>query len=338
MSAYLIGGPRTWAGNRDDDGYREFTVAHIVGVTDTRDGPFIVMNCPGLPQIGATWDFSSVGTNDSDTWAFCWPSMKITIYQEREGDPANRYKVEQKFSTKPIKRCQDTTVEDPLQEPDRLSGGFVRFTEEATHDRFGNLIQSSSWELFRGPQVEFDRSRQTIKIDQNRANLESDLCASMQDTLNDSPLWGYGRRCIKFNMPSWERKVYGTCSYYYTRSLEFETNVNPDGSSGFDRDILDEGSKCLKGHWSPEGTWILENINGHPPNRLNLHHFQAYLDVKGNAGRVILDGTGLPADSAIVSGTAGSNTGTDSSGAAYNHHIEKYFESNFLLLGIPTSL
>lgn len=333
MSVFLQGGPRTWGGERDDDGYRTFTVAHLVGTTDVADGPFTVMNCPGLPQIGSYWAFG----NDSDIWCFCYPTMKITIHQEKEGDPTNWYKVEQKFSNKPLKRCQDTSIEDPLQEPDRLSGGFARFTEEATHDRFGALIQSSSWELFRGPQVEFDRSRQTIKVSQNRSSLESDLCASMQDTLNDSPLWGYNARCIKFNMPSWERKLYGTCTYYYSRDLEFETNVNPDGSSGFDRDILDEGSKCLKGHWD-NGSWVLENINGSPPNRYNLHHFQAYLDVKGNAGRVILDGTGLPADSAIVSGTAGSNTGTDSSGQAYNHHIEKYFESNFLLLGIPTSL
>lgn len=336
MAATLRGGPRTWGGTRDDEGHREFTVVHLVAVSDPSDGPYTVMNCPGLPLIGSEWNFG----NDLDIWAFCWPTMKVSIHMEKEGDPPGLYRVEQKFSTKPIpsKRCQDTTIEDPLQEPDRISGSFNKMAQEDPYDKLGNLIKSSSHEIFRGPLVEFDKSHLTVKIEQNRALLELYAIGLLQNCLNDDVLWGYPARCIKFNMPQWERLYYGSCNVYFKRHLEFEARMNDDGTSGWDRDILDEGSKVLKGHWNQQGSWILDNFGSDAPNKNNPNHFIAFHDQKGNQIRAILDGNGLPADVFVDPDETGTGSPGNQSGPAYYHHIEKYPEANLLSLGIPVDL
>ncbi len=337
MTATLRSGPYTWGGKRDDEGHREFTVSHLVEVSDPDDDPYIVMQLATLPQIGDTWNLG----NGVDIWAFCWPTMEVRILPpQKEGEPIKFYRVDQKFSTRPIpgKRCQDTAIEDPLMEPDKISGSFVRFTEEAQYDRFGDPIINSAFEPFRGPLVEFDRSRVTIKIEQNRAALEGYLINSMQDTLNDALLWGYSPRCVKFNMPAFEKVYYGSCSFYFKRHLEFEVRINTDGTSGFDRDLLDEGTKVLKGHWgdSTGGTatddWILENIGGIAPDPTNPTHFMQAIDRKGNQTRMVLNGAGLPAFVATGFGTA---TTTFTAG---NRHVEKYEETDFLLLDIPSDL
>jgi hypothetical protein len=76
---------------------------------------------------------------------------------------------------------------------------------------------------------------------------------------------------------------------------------------GFDRVALDEGTRVL----APGGTV------GNPK------HYIAYRDINGEPARVILDGTGRAWNGST---TPGFRT------------IEFYNESNFLLLGIPSSL
>jgi len=325
MSATVIG-TLTVQGERDDEGHRTFTVVSAVKTTDVDDGPLTVMNASGAYAVGSTY---SLG-NDSDSWAFCYPYAKVTIKDEKEGDPTKLWKLEQKFSTKPLKRCQDTSIENPLSEPQKISGSFVQYTKEAAFDRHGRLIKSSSHELFRGPQTEFDAHRATVKIQQNVSSLGLATFTAMVNTVNDSTLWGLSARKIKLSNVAWERQLYGSCTYYYTRGFEFDIDFE-----GFDRRILDEGTKVLNGHWQdPTGTgsgsagtagseWVLDDINGAAPNKNNPQHFIRYKDRNGENARIILDGNGEPlAD--------GENP--------YYFDVEYYAESNFLLLGIPTSL
>lgn len=326
MASTLKDGPIFWGLTRDAEGHRKFKVGHLAQALTT-DGPYIVLNTPGLPQIGSIWAFD----NDVDLWAFCTPVAKVSIHQEKKGEPNRWWEIEQEFSTRPLSRCQDIQIEDPLLEPDKVSGSFVKYTVEAAYDRFGNLIKSSSHEMFRGPQVEFDRNRPTVHIEQNRATLELSTFSSMIDTVNSAPLWGLGTRRIKLSAAAWERKVLGVCGYYYTRIFDFDIDYNT-----FDRDLLDEGTKVLNGHWDKAtGHWELDTIGGAAPNPNNPQHFSRYKDRNGENARVILDGNGRPADSVI--GEAGTSTGTDSSGPAGTFHLEYYPESNFLLLGVPTS-
>jgi hypothetical protein len=239
----------------------------------------------GLPQPGETWQFG----DEFDSWAFC--TQDATVTPVITGEPNTEWDVEQTFTSKPDEmRCKREQTQDPLLIPDRISGSFVKYTEEAKFDRFGNPIQNSAFEPFKGQHVEFDHSWPTVTIDQNRATLELALMTSMQDTLNNAPLWGIPPRCIKFNCRKWSRKFYGQCFLYYERSLEFEIHYD-----SFDRDLLDEGTKALYGKLDPTThLYVVGTIQGKPPDPKNPLHFVKFKDYKGENTSVILNGHGIP--------------------------------------------
>jgi len=293
---------------------RTYKVKHLIIATDKLDGPFTVLNTPGVPVIGSEWNFGT----ENDVWAFCTPEANIKPILTKE--PNFHWELTQTFSTLRRSTCEEETVEDPLLEPQKVSGGFSKFSEEASFDRFGNALQNSSFEPLKGAKVEFDKSRHSIRIEQNVSRLEAALFSPMIDTVNESTLWGFTRRKVKLSDVQWDRKVYGTCNYYYTRTFFFDTN-----HLTFDRDIIDEGAKVLAGSWNSDCTeWIIDA----GVSNLNPLHFQRFHDCRGNLMRTQLDGKGEPIDPV--------GTGTGTTDEAHSFRIEKYSESNFLLLGIPT--
>lgn len=312
-------GFRSWRMTRDEAGYREYKLDIQVEGAVT-DGPGNVLRTAGLPLPGTPW----IVRNDIDLWAWCRPNCTVKP-RHAIGEATRVWDLEFTFSNKPNtpqqNRCHDLEIEDPLLEPQKISGSFVKEKKEATHDKDGEPILTSSHEVIRGPQVEFDDGYHTVRIEQNVIALQLGLLASMVNTLNSAPLWGVSQTAIKFESYSWERKFHGLCSIYYTRVLEF--GVRPAGT--WDRDILDEGTKALNGHWGDGGAegsgWVLDTIDGNPPNPNNPAHFKRFQDRDGNPCRVVLDGFGKP----INSDTA----------APGEIHVEYYPESNFLLLGVP---
>lgn len=333
MAAEIIPGQRAWELDRDDEGHRTYKIVHQVRAL-IADGPQIVMNTPGLPVIGSIWDFD----NDLDSWAFCWPNMKVTPRLRKE--PNTIWDVEQLFTTKPLKRCQDTNIEDPLLEPDRVSGSFIKFMEEAVQDKDGNFIMSSSNEQLRGPGVEFDANRPTVRVEQNVATLGLDVFSEMVDTLNDALLWGLTSRKIKLSNVSWERVLFGVCDFYYIRLLEFDVNFNT-----FDRNLLDDGTKVLQGKWDNDGNWKLEEADGAEPDPTNPSHYTRYKDRHGEILRIVYGGPGtgtgtgggggLPANTKVINAL---DTGFITTGGPTTVFVQKYTESDFLILGLPISL
>ncbi len=316
MTAAVYGGPRTWSLDRDrESGNRTYGITHLVKVTDPwNDGPNTVLNAVGLPTIGSVWNFGT----DLDLFAYCTPRASVRIHDEQEGDAPEFYRVDQEFTSEPLEKCQDDQVEDPLLEPQKVSGSFVKTTQEAVFDRFGDVVRSSSHELFRGAQVEVDSHRPTVTIEQNVGTLGLSTFSAMINKLNDSTMWGLPARTIKLSDITWTRKVYGSCNYYYTRIFTFDIDFNT-----FDRNILDEGTKALEGHWDKTtGEWTLDNINGLPPDPTNPTHFDRVKDRRGENMRVMLDGAGKPL--------------TDSDNPKFRE-TEFYDEDNLLSLGIPTS-
>lgn len=291
----VLRGRLGWDVNRDKDGHRDYKLQWLVRVDDPQEGPYQVLACPGLPATGAPWSFGY----DYDPWATCWPDCVVRSVNSKE--PDHWWTVEQHFSTKPLKRCQDNQIENPLAEPPKLSGSFTKFTKEAVKDRFGKNIKSSSHERYRGAAVEFDDNRPNVKVEINRMILPLALFAGTVDRVNDSGLWGCPKRCVKLSNVSWSRQLYGTCNFYYTIGYEFDIKFDT-----FDRVLPDEGTKVL----APGG-------NANDPR-----DFIAYIDKIGQNSRVFLKNGLALAD--------GDNP--------ENKTWEYYQEANMLALGIPSSL
>lgn len=280
-----LGGLMTWSLIRDEDSNREYKVTNQV-LSDEDDGPYNVLNTTGLPTPGSTWNFK----NDRDSWAWCLPNA--TVRPMVTNEKGRLWTVEQTFSTKPRKeKCFELTVEDPLLEPEKISGRFVKQLEEA---HFCRLIQwrrngvvlrsstqspimNSAWEQFRGQVVEFEKNFSVVRIEKNVASLEWAFLNEMIDTVNDREMWGFPERCIKLSNIAFERRFYGDvtdaytgtgtgygpqtgtgtgvgivhCNTYYVWILEFECKVMTDP----------DGTNLISGHDRvilDEGTKVLQ--------------------------------------------------------------------------------
>jgi len=316
MSA-TVKGRIDWGLDRDNEGHRTYKLQSLVKCSSSLDGPATVMTASGLPSIGSFWAFG----NETDPWAFCYPTMKVTPVNT--GEPNIWWEVEQTFSTKPLNRCQDESVDDPLLEPPKISGSFARFQKEIERDRNNALIKSSSHEIVRG--IEKDASRPQVNISFNSPILALDTISSMIDGVNSVPMWGLTTRKIKLTTVSWERKMNGLCNYYYTKNLQFEVRYE-----GWDvEDLVDKGFKCLRGKWNKSGTgdgatYSWEQDSGLDPE--DPDHFIVAKDANDeNAPQeTLLDGSG--------------GRLTDPNSPVFLSTVELYHEYNFLEYGVPAVL
>lgn len=271
---------------QDEDGHRDYTVDFLIYTDDKdNDGPYDIIQTPGLPSMGDSWDI--YGGEDEDAW--CRHTATVSPLVSNDGKP-EWYRVEKTFSTRPYDYCKEDPTFDPLEEPDRITGGCNKYSEEGLQDYQGKPIKNSAHEPIHGPQNEWDASRFFIKIEQNREVLEFEMMKSLINHVNKYPMWAEQARCVKFDNFNWTIKYRGDCDYYYVRTLEFEIRRDT-----FDRDILDEGTKVLNGHWNQvTKEWVLDNIHGAAPNPNNPNHFIRAMDPRQNPIRLILDGHGSP--------------------------------------------
>jgi hypothetical protein len=267
MVAVIVPGQRSWSVSRDSEGYKTYKITHRVAC-DEGDGPNTALTAPGLPVPGQIWEFD----NDYDPNAWCTPESSATPVVTNE--PNMYFDVEHNFTSKPLGRDATKDRADPLSEPPKISISFSKTTEEASHDRFGRMITNSAWEQMRGKHVEFDTGHIIVKIEQNLIAVDLPSHAAAYQTVNMVPLWGMPPRTVKLSNSSIEESYYtpttttttttpfgatttsqftttttapptiATQVKYYHRNLEFEVNAK-----GWDRDLLDEGTKVLWGRW-----------------------------------------------------------------------------------------
>jgi len=301
-----------WSGGRAMDTHRTYNVKFLVESDDIEDGPQAVTYCAGLPNVGATWTYG----NDNDAYALCTPIVNCETMLKRE---ANYWWIlSYEFTTKPWLLCLNQQLTHPASMPDIISGSFISYSERTNKRRRGDTGTSASGKPIMSSSLEpiwvdKDKNRPTVSIQQTRVNLELAMISQMIDTLNDATLWGLPPRCVKLRNVPWQRLVWGTCSYYFKRNLEFEIKYDT-----FDEtEIRDAGHRWLNPEKLAKDPYL---------DPTNPDNFTAAVDANGNIQKsVLLNGAGQRCSDPI------------------NHEhfidtVELYDETNFLLLGIPTAL
>lgn len=318
MAATCSGHPRTWGMSTDSDGWDTFTAQFLIKCDDTEDGPDTARQATGAPQTGDPWIYG----NDSRPDVYCLPQKTIEVYRGKKQDPGFWWILERQFSNKAAF----------IGSRPRISGGFTRFTKEVVRDRFGNPVTSTSFEMFRGPQAEFDNNRPSVKIEYAVSDLDVGFLAALIDRVNISEMWGCPPRCVKLDNAPWEEKYDDNGVRYFTYCLEFSIfiveNLDGDLVSGWDRDLLNEGTKAL-GQWRyPTATISDAEWDKLGGNVDNPKDYFRYHDKKGNIARVILKHDGTPWN--------GIDPPLERPPAV---HVEYYKEADFVLaLGVPDPL
>lgn len=291
-----VHGPIKFKKETDREGHRSYDVDFLVRSDDIQDIVAQASVAAGLPLVGASYAYG----NDFDDWALCTP--EDTVEPVLVNEKGHWFIVSKKFTTKPFKRCQDNSIENPLLEPYRIGGSFINYSEEAYFDRFGRPFMSSSFEMYQGAEVEFDAGRPTITIGFNTSEMPVPVFAPIVHIVNDNWLWGLPPRTIKLSALRWQRLIFGTCGMYYSIDYDFEVKYDT-----WDRYIPDMGTRHLKPGGDPE----------------KIDDYVAYLDKKLEPSTCFLNGAGVLA--------------TQLSQVKV-WKFEKYQQGNLLLLGIPSDL
>lgn len=294
-------GPIEWSMVRDSLWHREYKITFRVKVphTETFDGngmvltrivhgPGCALEADGLPQFGDMW---SQG-DDNDGGAWCRPDIEIE--PQITVEPCELFLLKYTYSSKPLPNCVPGIVEDVLLTPPKIRTSSQKQKQEAAVDRWRQPLLYSSHEQIRGAQAEFDNSIFVVSIEQVAPAIDPELEIA-QDTLNDAPLWGFPKRCVKLSRVSQTCLFTGVCVSYVLQSLEFECRRDT-----WDRWVLDEGTKAIQGNWSYNGAlqkYVYAVREGADPS--NPSDFERFVDYRGNPARVVLDGQGFPADVAV---------------------------------------
>ena len=238
MSGIIVG-VRSATSSRDMEGHRTYTTDFTVE-TEDYDGPGVAMFAAGLPSPGDP--YGGYGCNDYDPWAFCTPELQCKVHPDyKDGDFANHWIVTTTHTTKPMKRCNSTNIEDPLMEPPKLSGGFNKVTRERLVDRFGQPLLYTTFERIKGPTVERRDGLPTLTVSVNVLTLPLAGYLAAVECVNDAPFWGFAKRWVRLTDITWTRALYGTCFFYFTVNYTFEFKPG-----GYDPPILNMSNWVLK--------------------------------------------------------------------------------------------
>lgn len=244
------------------DGHRDFFVTWLVETDNKWVGPSMVLNCPGLPTIGTAWKFGPEGSYlESDEYAICQGYAKVT--PKVTAAPNFWWLIRQQFSTRPFDRLNDIWWTTPFVEKEKVRGSFVKKTEEGVFakevycvengirvDMLSSIIRNTSWQQFKGKNVEFDRSIPRVLISKNIPDQGNNILfyQSAINHVNEKAMWGFEPRTVKLDDVSLDRMVYGNGQYFFVVNFEFEIDqiydhIEKRFYSGHDRRIANEGTK-----------------------------------------------------------------------------------------------
>jgi hypothetical protein len=235
MSAALIGGvPYDWSMGEDEEGYRDYDLLWKVETTSRADGPALARYCAGLPTPGAALSVGGL----IDPWAFHYRAANAKLFAGEQSGCV--WSVSTKFTNRPPKRCETNKFDNPLSEPARWRGGSVKLTEEAQKDKDGNAILNAANQRFRGPEVQTVVTHPTAELEVNCAWINIPWLGQYVEAVNDATWWGCAARTLKCTDFTWERALYGTCTYFFIARFSFEYKAET-----WDVSLLNEGDMVL---------------------------------------------------------------------------------------------
>lgn len=212
----------------DDEGHREHTL-HWRVETGIGDGPLAALYATGMPVPGSALA--------ADLWAFY--KRRGTARLISEANSKRRWECTTVFSTKPIERGQSSSVENPLSEPPKISGGFNRTMKEVRIDKDGKAILNACKEQVTG--IQGPEDHQTLKISMNVATINLTYMGDYVGAVNDSTFWGCAARTILCMPFTWEKVYYdGNSHYYFHCQFEFEYK-----SDTWDEQIVNWGNMVV---------------------------------------------------------------------------------------------
>jgi hypothetical protein len=266
-------GRQDWSMSSTKEGHRDYSITWLCETTSIDDGPYSIFTAIGLPRVGTPWRFG----NETDLWAFCMPDARVSPVVKME----NIWTITQHFSTVPQERCQDQSISNPLNEPITISGSFTKYRVIVSHDKDDKVIKSSGHDII---EIERDNNRPQVRIGANVLVLPLDTISNGMDSVNGSSMWGLPKRCIKLSSCTFQRKLYGTCFFYYTLDLGFDINYNTH-----DEKVPDRGKHCLPFKRDPS-TGELTNLITGPQS--DPSKFVTFTDPSGHPSSTLLDGNG----------------------------------------------
>jgi hypothetical protein len=328
----VIGGPVRWSVKQNRDYTRDYKVLFNVLVDPAQHGPMQALYAAGLPNPNTVW-IDTPGRDPldiEDSWAWFTGEREVTQKRDEREGGNQIFEVECLATTRPTQDCLAQGVNNPLAIPDRIRVESVTYSKEGVVDRDDIPLMNSSWEQFRGPNVEYDNSRFRVYIEMNVGSpIDLAFYRDYLQMLNDAPLWGFDARQVKFSHFEAEPRYFGNCSRYWIAKMMF------DVADDFDKKLLDEGTQTLQGKWevnpkSPNfGKFVLTVITdpntgiANYPDPRNIYSFKQYQDIHAQPARVILNGNGRPYEpnsnySGLVTDASNTSSITITTAAAHN--------------------
>lgn len=276
--------PLTWSMERDrDTGHRTYKITFRVRSDDRNDGPRTIEQADELPRPGVSvWNYFG----DEDPAAVCTRGIRIEP-QEGEREPWLYWLVECEFTTKPLGQCQDEdAADDPLQERPKVRFTSRKERREATHDAYENPCLSSSFERIRGASTEVEETIPVLEITQNVPTHSAVTAARLTDCVNHEPLYGFAAGEVRLAEVHADQQYSARCTRYWERSVRLEIR-----RGGWARQVLDEGTKVLRGRFDENGVYVVDaDADAKDPR-----DFIPFVGKSNQPDRVILNGAGLPA-------------------------------------------
>lgn len=211
---------------------REYVVTYRIKTDTPADGPLTVANSLGFTP---TSFYQYVGEEDRGSFFDDVSNVRL----EHRGDTLQTWLADIKFSTRARKKCSDTQIDDPLQEPPEISGGFAEYKKIVDKYDDGTAIVTSAGEPI---QWEETAAHNDLFISQNVASLNPASLSLYRGAINADAYLGANKFEWRIMDIKWAKAYRGSCTPYYKRSITLRHD--PDT---WKREILDQGFMEIDG-------------------------------------------------------------------------------------------